>query len=460
MQKVREHWSSHIGFVFAAAGSAIGLGVLWKFPYVTGENGGGLFVLIYALCTFFIGIPVFVGELLIGRRAQRGAVGTFTSLSNHSSFWNSAGWLGVISSFIIMSFYSVIGGWGLNYTVMSLMGVFQELSAQQVADAFDILYTSGDITLLWHFLFTMLAVLLVLPGVKQGIEYWSKFMMGGLFLILLALFAFSTTLKGFPEAVQFVLYPDFSKFHLSSALEALGLAFFTLSLGQGIMITYGSYMVKADDMPKVAITIGIMIIVIAVLAALMIFPIIFTFGFSPEGGRGLIFKTLPVLFAQLPGSLLISTAFFILFTFAALSSAIAFIEVIAANMIDLWGWTRKRAVLIVGIACFLFGIPSALSGTDLLFANWTKIFGTTFFATVEDLVSIWFLPIGGLLTALFVGWSLPREISKEEFLAGTSFSQFYPTWIFFMRWVIPIAIVAILLEQTGIIRFNEIVIWR
>lgn len=453
MQKVREHWSSHIGFVFAAAGSAIGLGVLWKFPYVTGENGGGLFVLIYALCTFFIGIPVFIGELLIGRRAQRGAVGTFASLSHHTSFWNSAGWLGVISSFIIMSFYSVIGGWGLNYTIMSLMGVFQELSAQQVADAFDTLYQSGDITLFWHFLFTLLAVLLVLPGVKQGIEYWSKFMMGGLFLILIALFAYSTSLSGFPEAFKFVLYPDFSKFHLSSGLEALGLAFFTLSLGQGIMITYGSYMVKTDDMPKVAITIGIMIIVTAVLAALMIFPIIFTFGFSPEGGRGLIFKTLPVLFSQLPGSLLISTAFFILFTFAALSSAIAFIEVIAANMIDLWGWSRKKAVLSVGVACFLFGIPSALSGTNLLFTNWTKIFGTTFFATVDDLVSIWFLPIAGLLTSLFIGWALPREISREEFLSGTVFARLYPSWIFCMRWLIPLAITAILLEQTGILRF-------
>lgn len=453
MQKVREHWSSHIGFIFAAAGSAIGLGVLWKFPYVTGQNGGGLFVLVYALCTFFIGIPVFVGELLIGRRAQRGAVGTFVSLSNHSSFWNTPGWLGVISSFMIMSFYSVIGGWGLNYTVMSLMGAFQGLSAQEVSTAFDVLYQSGDITLFWHFLFTLISVLLVLPGVKQGIEYWSKFMMGGLFVILVALFLYSTTLSGFPEAFKFVLYPDASKFDISSCLEALGLAFFTLSLGQGIMITYGSYMVKTDDMPKVAITIGIMIIVIAVLAALMIFPIIFTFDFSPEGGRGLIFKTLPVLFAQLPGSLLISTAFFVLFTFAALSSAIAFIEVIAANMIDLWGWSRKKAVLSVGLTCFLFGIPSALSGTDALFANWSKIFGTTFFATIDDLVSIWFLPIGGLLTALFVGWKLPQDITQEEFLAGTSFTRLYPAWIFFMRWVIPFAIAAILLEQTGLVRF-------
>lgn len=460
MQKVREHWSSRIGFIFAAAGSAIGLGVLWKFPYVTGENGGGLFVLIYALCTFFIGIPVFIGELLLGRRAQRGAVGTFASLSNRASFWKTAGWLGVISSFIIMSFYSVVGGWGLSYTVMSLMGTFNGMSAQEVSHAFDVLYESGGITIFWHFMFTLIAVLLVLPGVKQGIEYWSKFMMGGLFVILFCLFLYSTTLDGFSEAFKFVLYPDVSKLKLSSSLEALGLAFFTLSLGQGIMITYGSYMVKTDDIPKVALTIGIMIIVVAVLAALMIFPVIFTFGFSPEGGRGLIFKTLPVLFSQLPGSLVISTSFFVLFTFAALSSAIAFIEVIVANMIDLWGWSRKKAVFAVGSACFIFGIPSALSGTDTLFANWTKIFGATFFATFEDLVSIWLLPIGGLLTALFIGWVVPKEIVKHEYNEGTTLTGLYSCWMFFMRWIIPVAILIILMEQTGVININDIIIWR
>jgi len=457
MQKVREHWSSHIGFVFAAAGSAIGLGVLWRFPYVTGENGGGLFVLIYALCTFFIGIPVFIGELLIGRRAQRGAVGTFASLSNNSSFWKSAGWLGVISSFIIMSFYSVIGGWGMNYVVMSLMGAFKDMSAAEVSNAFEVLYHSADITLFWHFFFTLVTVLVVLPGVRHGIEYWSKFMMGALFVILIGLFIYSTTLDGFPEAVKFVLYPDPSKFKASGFLEALGLAFFTMSLGQGIMITYGSYMVKTEDVPKVAFTIGIMIIVIAILAALMIFPIIFSFGFSPEGGRGLIFKTLPVLFAKLPGSLFVSTAFFILFTFAALSSAIAFIEVVAANIIDLWGWSRKKAVLGVGLTCFIFGIPSALSGTDWLFANWTKIFGTTFFATVEGIVSIWLLPIGGLMTSLFVGWVLPKRIGQEEFEAGTKLAKLFPIWLFFMRWVVPMAIIVIILEQTGLISINDVI---
>lgn len=455
-QRTREHWSSYIGFIFAAAGSAIGLGTLWKFPYVTGENGGGLFVLIYILCTFFIGIPVFVAELILGRRAQRGAVGVFATLTDNSAGWKSVGWLSVISAFIIMSYYSVIGGWGLNYILMSVMESFKGKSAQEVSGLFDMLYHSGDITLFWHLLFTSLVVILVLPGVRQGIEYWSKFMMSGLFILLLALFLYAMTLEGFPKAFNFILSPDFSKFKPSGALEALGLSFFTLSLGQGIMLTYGSYMRKTEDIPKISFIIGFMIIVAAILASLMIFPIIFTFGFSPQEGRGLVFKTLPLLFSKLPGGLIISTTFFILFVFAALTSAIAFVEVVAANLMDLLGWSRKKSVLVTGASCFIFGIPSALSGTNILFSHWPEIFGRTFFATVDDLVSIWFLPLAGLLIAIYAGWFFDAGQSKEEFQAGTSFKNLYGIWRFFIRWIVPVAITAIMLQQIGIINVDKL----
>jgi len=457
MQKTREHWSSHLGFLLAAAGSAIGLGTLWKFPYVTGENGGGLFVIIYLLCTLFIGIPVFIAELVLGRRAQRGAVGVFASLANNSTVWKSAGWLSVLSSFIIMSYYSVIGGWGLNYILMSLNESFKGLSVQEVAQRFDLLYASGDITLFWHFLFTLLVVVLLLPGVKQGIEFWSKFMMSGLFILLISLFIYSTTLEGFSQAAHFILSPDFSKMRPSSALEALGLSLFTLSLGQGVMLTYGSYMRKSEDIPKTGLIIGITIVCVAVLASLMIFPIIFTFGFSPEEGRGLIFKTLPVLFAKLPGSLLISITFFVLFVFAALTSAIAFVEVIAANSMDLLGWSRRKSVLTSGLACFIFGIPSALSGTDTIFGNWTKIFGKTFFGTMDDLVSIWFLPIAGLMISIYVGWFFDKEACKEEFGSGSSMAGLWGIWRFFVRWVVPVAIIMIMFQQTGLINFDSFV---
>jgi len=454
MQKIREHWSSHLGFILAAAGSAIGLGTLWKFPYIAGENGGGIFVFIYLLCTLFVGIPVFIAELVLGRCAQRGAVGTFAKLSNNSGTWKFAGWLSVLSSFLIMSYYSVIGGWGLNYILMSLMQSYKNMDSQKIAHLFDALYSSADINLFWHFLFTGIVILLVLPGVRQGVEYWSKFMMSGLFILLFALFIYALlTMDGFSEAISFLFAPNPAKFKPSGALEALGLSLFTLSLGQGIMLTYGSYMRKTEDIPKTGLIIGAMIVSVALLAGLTIFSIIFTFDFSPEQGRGLIFKTLPLLFTKLPGSLLISTIFFVLLVFAALTSAIAFIEVIAANMMDLYGWTRPKAVWTTGLMCFLFGIPSALSGSGLLFANWPLIFGTTFFATVDDLVSTWLLPIAALMISIYTGWFFDPVLQSEEFTSGTSLKNWFPVWAFFIRWVSPAAIILIILQQSGLIHF-------
>lgn len=450
-QNQREHWGTHLGFILAAAGSAIGLGTLWKFPYVTGQNGGGIFVLVYILCTFFIGIPVFIAELILGRKAQRGAVGIFALLSHNSALWKGVGWLGVASSFLIMSFYSVIAGWGLNYVLMSLNNSYSNRTAQEIGTIFDTLASSGDISLFWHFLFTAITISVVYQGIRQGIEYWSKFMTSSLLVMLLALCAYSFTLDGFSEAAKFLLYPDASRFKPSGALEALGLSFFTLSLGQGIMLTYGSYMRRSEDIPRTSFIIGIMIILVSILAGLMIFPVIFTFGFTPQEGRGLVFKTLPLLFSKLPGSIIISTTFFVLFVFTALTSAVALVEVVVANFIDLFDWSRRKAVLVTGISCFIFGIPSALSGSNTLFANWPQIYGKTFFATIDDLVTIWFLPIGGLMTAIYVGWILDKKISQDEFESGTKWSWMWRPWMFFMRWVAPVAIAIIVLQQSGVI---------
>lgn len=456
MQKQREHWSSHIGFILVAAGSAIGLGTLWKFPYVTGENGGGLFVLIYIACTFLIGLPVFIAELILGRTAQRGAVGSFAYLSQNATFWKGVGWLGVLSSFLIMSFYSVLAGWGMNYILMSLTQFWQGRTPSEISDTFTVLSKSGDITLFWHLGFTALTVAVVYPGIRQGIEYWSRFMTSSLLLILIALVCYSFTLHGFGEAFKFMFYPDFSKLTAAGILQALGLSFFTLSLGQGIMITYGSYMRRSDDIPQTGVIIGIMITIVSMLVGLMIFPIIFSFGFAPQEGLGLVFKTLPVLFSKLPGALIISTTFFTLFVFTALTSSIALVEVVAANFIDLFGWSRKKAVLIVGASCFLFGIPSALSNTNIIFSNWEAIYGKTFFGTIDELVSTWFLPICGLLTAIYVGWFFDKERVQQEYNAGTRYAKFFKPWFFFVKWVAPIAIIAIVLNSAGVINLNEV----
>lgn len=451
----REKWGTQLGFIMAAAGSAIGLGTLWKFPYVAAQNGGGLFVLAYIFCTCFIGIPVFIAELIIGRKAQKGAVETFSALHPQGTNWKLAGWLGVISSFLIMSFYSVVAGWGLNYALMSLNQFYLNKSPQEIEGIFENLVKSGDITLFWHFIFTAIVVIFVLPGIKQGIEYWSKRMTMALLVLILLFFCYSITLEGFPQAVNFLLYPDLGCLKPSCFIEALGLSFFTLSLGQGIMITYGSYMRSTDDIPKTAVIVGLMVPLIAILISLIIFPIIFTFHDSPQGGPGLVFKTLPLLFSKLPGALILSTSFFILFVFTAITSAIAFVEVIASNFIDLYGWSRRKSVIIVGIACFLFGIPSALAGSKGLFANWEHIYGKNFFTTIDDLVSVWLLPLGGFMVAFFSGWVFDDKLASEEFQSHSTLKSMLKLWRFLLRWVAPVGILLILLQQSGLINLDS-----
>ena len=456
MSQVREHWGSRLGFILAAVGSAIGLGVLWKFPYTVGQNGGGLFLFTYILCIVVIGIPVLMGELLLGRKSQRAAVGAFEVLSDGPTSWKIAGWFGVLSSFLIMSFYSVIAGWGMSYVLMSLNGFYQNLSSEEISGVFEKLSHSGSISLFWHFLFTLITMSIVMSGVRKGIEFWSKIMTRALFVILLGLFFYSVTLEGFGKAVQFIFYPDVQEFSFSSALEALGLAFFTLSLGQGIMISYGSYMRKKENIPQMACIIGFSVVVVAILAAMTIFPVVFTFGFEPQQGSGLIFKTLPYLFAQLPGALVISTIFFILFVFTALTSAIPFVEVVATNIMELANWSRKKSVLFAASGTFLFGVPCALSFSQGLFSNWQNIYGLNFFDTIDNLVSTWIIPIGGLLTALFIGWGLKREISKEEFPLGKGWQRFFRVWHFFMKWIIPLTIFLIILQKSGIINLDGV----
>lgn len=456
MDHIREHWSSRIGFLMAAIGSAIGLGILWKFPYTVGENGGGLFLLSYLICLLIVGVPILIAELILGRRTQRAAVGAFQTLDSKGSGWKVAGWFGVLASFLIMSFYSVIAGWGMSYILMSLTGFYQNLSGDEVGKVFTALSTSGEISLFWHFLFTLITVGIVMSGVRKGIERWAKIMTKVLLVLLVLLFLYALTLKGFPKAAQFIFHPAVGDFKLSSLIEALGLAFWTLSIGQGIMISYGSYMRRSESIVQLSGVVAFSVIIVAILAALMIFPVVFTFGLEPQSGYGLVFKTLPYLFAQLPGSLVLSTMFFTLFVFTALTSAIPLIEVVASNLMELYKMTRKRAVIIVGISCFVFGIPSAYASAHVVFPDWEGIYGMDFLKTIDNLVSIWVIPIGGLLTAVFVGWFMDRDVAKEEFLLGTRFRFLWHPWRFFMRYVVPLTILIIIIQKSGLYNFDSL----
>ncbi len=453
MEKVREHWTSRVGFVFAAIGSTVGLGLLWKFPYTIGQNGGGLFLLFYFTCLFVIGIPLFIGEIVMGRHANRAAVGAFEvgAGTPGGSSWSIGGWLGVMASFLIMSFYSVIAGWGMSYILMSLNGFYVGKTLEEVSGVFDKLSASGSISLLWHFIFTAITMIIVMSGVKKGIEYWSKIMVRILLVLLIGLFCYSVSLPGFKKAAVFVFYPDFSKFSVSSVLEALGLAMMTMSLGQGIMISYGSYLRPGDNVVKMSMIIAMSVVVVAILAALTIFPVVFSFNLSPASGPGLVFRTLPYLFAQLPGSMVISTVFFTLFVFTALTSAIPLIEVCATNIMEKCQISRHKAVLWTGILTFTFGIPSALSGAKNLFPTWQTIFRINFLDTMNELSSVWIIPIAGLITSIFLGWVLDKQVMKKEFCSGNdSYVGLFYVWHLLLRYLIPALIIIIMIQKAGL----------
>ena len=449
---VREHWSSRLGFILAAIGSTIGLGLLWKFPYVVGENGGGLFLLAYFASILFIGIPMFIGEIVLGRHAQKAAVGSFEmALGNKSSSWSLGGYLGVFASFLIMSFYSVIAGWGLSYILMSLSGFMNTHSPEQINTAFEKLRGSGSITLLWHFVFTAITMSIVMSGVREGIEYWSKVMVRILLVLLVLLFLHALTLPGFGKALAFIFTPNFDNFKWSSLIEAVGLAFMTMSLGQGIMISYGSYIKKQESLVKMAFIVAFCVIIAALLCALMIFPVIFSFNLPSDVGSSLVFKTLPYLFSQLPGTLFLSTLFFFLFVFTALTSAVPLIEVVATNIMERYQIGRRRAVLWVGVATFVFGIPSAFAASGLLFPEWKSIFGFDFLETVNQLVSIWIIPIAVLITALFIGFVLDKQILRQELSADTvRYRGLFAIWLFFVRFVVPTALLLVILQKSGL----------
>lgn len=440
----------------ATAGSAIGLGSLWKFPYVTGANGGGLFILAYLLFTFFVGVPIFIAEVMIGRAAQRCPVGTFADLAKSKKGWRIVGWSCALATFFVLAFYSVVSGWALNYAFMSLLGFMQGKDAEQIRGVFDTLYHAGGLNLLLTALFLGITVGIVYRGIRKGIEFWSKILTPALLVILVGLFFYSMTLEGFGEAFRFTFYPDPSKLKPSGLIQALGLACFTLSVGLGILITYGSYMQRDADIPKTAFTIASIDILVSLLASLMIFPIIFSFGFSPEEGPGLLFKTMPVLFSKLPGGLLISTVFFFLVVFAALTSTISVMEVLTATASEMFGWTRHRASLIMGGLVFLLAIPCALAGSGALFGNWSAMYGKNFFDTIDDLTFSYMLPINAVLIAIFAGWVLEKALRREEFSAGTRMGYLLFPWVWLLRYVVPVGVGIIFLQEANLIDIDRL----
>ena len=451
MTQKHEHWSSKIGFILATAGSAVGLGALWRFPYVAGNNGGGAFVLLYLFFTLLLAFPIFIAELIIGRKTQKSAVLAYTTLSKGSENWRGLGWLNFLTCLIILSFYGVVAGWVLSYVFMSLGNFSHGKTPDEIQMVFEILNNSPWINLFWFGLFLLINLGIVSSGIKKGIEHWSKILMPLLFLFLVALFIFSTTLSGFTQAAAFVFVPDFTKLSPDGALSALGLAFFTLSVGYGILVTYGSYMKKTENIPKNGFYVAIMTIFISLLASLIIFPVVFTYNLPPQAGPGLVFKTLPVLFAKMPATILLSTTFFLLMLFATLTSTISLLEILVANIMEVFDVKRTKACIYLSLLAFIIGIPSAFAGSGTLFPKWEAIYGKNFFDMMEYIALSWFTPLAALFTIIFVGWNLKKEMLFDEFSSGTQLRFLARPWYFIIKFVAPVVVIFIILHEAGMI---------
>ncbi len=452
MTQNREAWGSRFGFILAAAGSAVGLGNIWKFPYIAGENGGAAFIFIYLICIAIIGFPVLIAEILIGRTTQKNPVGAFAALTK-SKLWVSVGFLGVIAGFMILSFYSVIGGWTIGYVVETLRGSLSQFQSPDEAGAlFGALSGSAAWTLGYHTLFFALVMAIVIRGVQGGIERSSKIMMPILLSILVILIIRGVTLDGASKGLAFLWVPDWSKINGQAILIALGHAFFTLSLGMGAMLTYGSYMSKRDNVVTAAAQIVFLDTLIAIMAGVAIFTAVFASGLDPAAGPGLIFQTLPAVFSNMPGGVYFSFLFFLLLAIAALTSAISLLEVVVAYFVDERGWNRKGAVITFGGVIFLLGVPSALSFNIM---SEVTLFGKTFFDIVDFLASNILLPFGGLMIAIFAGWIWSRTAVMTAVKEGAqdlfeAYPWFEGIWFILLKFVAPVLIAMVLLNSLGI----------
>lgn len=450
MKKTSQHgqWSSRMVFILAATGSAVGLGNIWKFPYIAGENGGGAFVLTYLLCILAIGLPIMMAEIMLGRRGRQSPINTMRDLaseSNASAMWSWLGWLGVVAGFLILSYYSVIAGWAMAYVVRVASGVFEGATADGVSHIFGEFIADPEKLLAWHSLFMIITMLVVARGVK-GLERAAKFLMPALILILILLVGYSMNQGAFQQGVSFLFSADFSKINADGVLTAMGHAFFTLSLGMGAIMVYGSYLPSRVSIGSTTVIIALADTAVALLAGLAIFPIVFANGLTPASGPGLIFQTLPIAFGHMAYGAFFGTLFFLLLVFAAWSSSISLIEPAVAWLVENKKMSRMRSCIWAGLLTWLIGIGTVLSFN--LAADLT-VFGKTFFDLMDYLTANIMLPLGGLCIALFAGWVMSTETSANELKLPNDYV--YKTWRFIVRYVSPVAVLLVFLNVVGLI---------
>ncbi len=444
VESSRGNWGSKFGFILAAAGSAIGLGNIWRFPYVAGENGGAAFVFIYILFVLLIGLPVMIAELSIGRRTQKNPVGAFKKLFP-KSMWKIVGGLGVITGLCILSFYGVIAGYTFGYFVKIILGDFNHIvSSEQCGEIFAAFTASPAVSIGLLFLFIFVTVMVVMGGVSSGIERWSKILMPVLFVLLILLAIRSVTLDGAGKGLSFYLKPDFTKLNFTTVAQALGQALFSLSLGMGAMITYGSYISKKDNLISSGVAVAFFDTMIAILAGLVMFPALFAMDMDPAQGAKLVFVVLPSIFAKMPAGMIFGAGIFLLLSVAALTSTISLLEVPVAYFVDEHGWSRRKAVLLMGAITFVIGVPSALSlgATQWLSSLFPGNLGFLDFMNV--VFGNYSLSIGAFLIAIFAGYKWGINAVREEVESEENQFYFRKVWNFLIRFICPIAIFFIL----------------
>ncbi len=446
MQSQRGEWSSKIGFILAASGSAIGLGNIWRYPYIVGKNGGAAFVVVYLLIVVIIGLPYMLGELALGRSSQKNPVGAIEALKPGSP-WKFVGYLGVLTGLGILSFYGVIAGWTVGY-------IFKMLSGNP-GDFLKFIADPVQVTLLFAF-FILITAGIVHGGVSGGIERWSKILMPILFVLMIGLIIYAVSLPGAGRGLRFYLMPDFSKINGTVILAALGQAFFSLSLGMGLMITYGSYVPKSDDLFSPASYIVFFDSLIAFMAGLIIFPALFANNQNPAEGAKLVFVVFPELFMKMPFGTIVGAVFFVLLSVAALTSTISLLEVPVAFLVDEKKVSRKRIVWLTALAAFLIGLPSALSqGASSFFTHFSilpkRLADPDFLSQMSFVFGDFSLAFGALMLSIFIGWVWGAKFAAEEIaVSSPTFRKFMKLWIFMMRYFIPVVIFIILLNLFGI----------
>lgn len=437
MAKEREQWGSRFGFIMAAAGSAVGLGNIWRFPYITGKYGGAAFVLVYLAVVIIIGSSVMLAEFAIGRNAQSDAVGSFRKLGG--GLWPLVGWMGFFCGFVILSYYSVIAGWTVAYMVKSFGTLMESAAAGKAGDVFGAFVSDPVQSISYHLIVMAMVGGIVYKGISGGIEKSCKVLMPSLFVILLVLIVRSVTLPGAGAGLEFYLKPDFSKITSEAVLAAVGQGFFSLSLGMGCMITYGSYLGKREYLPTTASTVVFLDTAVAILAGFVIFPAVFAFGIEPGAGPGLTFVTLPQVFAKMPMGMFFSFAFFLLLFIAALTSAISLLEVVVTYAIDQLKWSRAKASIVMATAIALLGIPSALS----VGGHIPQIAGKDFLDAADFLTNNIIMPLGGIFISVFVGWIWADGAKAEVTDNGRTVFPMYTVWLWTCRVIAPVCIAVI-----------------